>query len=57
MTSNIYSRCFGHYIKPNHHPINTLWHHLQLQQNLPPGEFTPMHVAAIKQHITIHHQY
>jgi len=57
MTTNVYTRCFGHYIIPNHHPINTLWHHLWQQQNLPPYEFTPMHVAAIKQHLTIQQQH
>jgi len=55
MTSNTYTCCFGHYIIPNYHPINTLWHHLWQEQNLPQGEFTPIHVAAIKQHLTIHH--
>jgi len=57
MTSNVYTCWFGHYLIPNHPPVNTLWHHLWQQQNLPPHEFTPKHVATIKQHLTIHHQY
>jgi hypothetical protein len=53
MTSNVYTPCFGQYILPNQHPINIQWHHLWQQQNLPPFEFPPKQVTAIKQHLFI----